>query len=173
MKKVMFTGGGTAGHVNPAIAVADYIRTHEPDCQIWFCGGKGNIEEKLVAREGYQIFSFPMSGLSRKFDKAGIKQNIVALKDAMEAVSGSKKILRKLEPDIVVGTGGYASFPMVYAAQRLGIKTVLMEANAIPGITVKRLAAKADCVMVSFEETEKQLTNARRLFVPETRSARK
>lgn len=158
--KVIFCGGGTAGHVNPAIAAADYFKKQE-DCQIWFSGAKGGIEEKLVERAGYQLFAFPLAGLSRSLSFSGLRQNVRAGQNAISAVREAKKILKKVQPDVVIGTGGYASYPMVAAAQQLGVKTALLEVNATPGMVVRRLSHRADCVMLGFEETA-ALVKARR-----------
>lgn len=158
--KVIFCGGGTAGHVNPAIAAADYFKKQE-DCEIWFSGAKGGIEEKLVSRAGYQLFAFPLAGLSRSVSLSGLRQNVRAGQNAVAAVNEAKKIIKRLSPDVVVGTGGYASYPMVAAAQKLGVKTALLEVNATPGVALKRLSHKADVVMLGFEETA-QLVKAKK-----------
>ena len=150
--KVIFCGGGTAGHVNPAIAAADYFKKQE-DCEIYFSGAKGGIEEKLVERAGYRLFAFPLAGLSRSLSFSGLRQNVRAGQNAFSAVREAKKILGEVRPDVVIGTGGYASYPMVAAAQQLGIKTALLEVNATPGVALKRLSRRADCVMLGFEET--------------------
>lgn len=154
--KVIFTGGGTAGHINPALAVAKYISEQE-DCEISFCGGKGNLEETLVPHYGYEIDTFPIKGLSRGKSFAAIFQNITAVTQMLSAVQGCKKIIKKRKPDIVIGTGGYASFPMVLAATQCGVRTAVIEANAIPGIATKRLAPKVDCVMTTYAATEKMI----------------
>ena len=125
--KIVFAGGGTAGHVNPALAVAGYICQKEPGSQIWLSGGKGNIEEKLAQKAGYPIYTFPLKGLSRAKSLAGIKQTLKALLDMQKATGECKKILADIQPDVVMGTGGYASFPMVRAAIQLGIKTAVLE----------------------------------------------
>ena len=150
--KVIFCGGGTAGHVNPAIAAADYFKKQE-DCEIYFSGAKGGIEEKLVERAGYRLFAFPLAGLSRSLSFSGLRQNVRAGQNALSAVREAKKILGEVRPDVVIGTGGYASYPMVAAAQQLGVKTALLEVNATPGVALKRLSRRADCVMLGFEET--------------------
>ena len=152
--KIVFAGGGTAGHVNPALAVAGYICKQEPGSQVFLSGGKGNIEEKLAAKAGYPIYTFPLKGLSRSKSLAGIQQTVRALVDMQKATGECKKILKDLQPDVVMGTGGYASFPMVRAAAQLGIKTAILEVNATPGIATKQLAKKVDCTMLSFAETE-------------------
>ncbi|MBQ3534040.1 MAG: UDP-N-acetylglucosamine--N-acetylmuramyl-(pentapeptide) pyrophosphoryl-undecaprenol N-acetylglucosamine transferase [Clostridia bacterium] len=160
--KIVFAGGGTAGHVNPALAVAGYICKQEPDSQVWLSGGKGNIEEKLAAKAGYPIYTFPLKGLSRAKSLAGVKQTVRALLDMQKATGECKKILRDIRPDVVMGTGGYASFPMVRAAAQLGLKTAVLEVNATPGIATKQLAKKVDCTMLSFAETEKLVPGAKR-----------
>ena len=163
--RVIFAGGGTAGHVNPALAVANYIKKTEPDSQIWFFGGTGNIEEKLVEKAGYPIYTFPLRGLSRSMSLKGMAQNAKALLDTAAAIRGCKKIIRELKPDLVMGTGGYASFAMVYAAAKCGVKTAVLEVNAVPGITVKQLSDKVDCVMLNFAETAKHVKKAKRIEV--------
>ena len=163
--KIVFAGGGTAGHVNPALAVAGYICKVEPGSQVWLSGGKGNIEEKLAAKAGYPIYTFPLKGLSRAKSLAGLKQTFRALLDMQKATGECKKILREIKPDVVMGTGGYASFPMVRAAAQLGIKTAVLEVNATPGIATKQLAKKVDCTMLSFAETEKLVPGAKRFVL--------
>ena len=160
--KIVFAGGGTAGHVNPALAVAGYICKQEPGSQVFLSGGKGNIEEKLAAKASYPIYTFPLKGLSRAKSLAGVKQTVKALLDMQKATGECKKILKDLQPDVVMGTGGYASFPMVRAAAQLGIKTAILEVNATPGIATKQLAKKVDCTMLSFAETEKLVPGAKR-----------
>ena len=163
--KIVFAGGGTAGHVNPALAVAGYICQKEPGSQVWLSGGKGNIEEKLAAKAGYPIYTFPLKGLSRAKSLAGLKQTLQALLDMQKATGECKKILRELQPDVVMGTGGYASFPMVRAAAQLGIKTAILEVNATPGVATKQLAKQVDCTMLSFAETEKLVPGAKRFVL--------
>ena len=155
--RVIFTGGGTAGHINPALAVAKYISEQE-ECEISFCGGKGNLEETLIPHYGYEIDTFSIRGLSRGKSLSAIFNNAAAVGQMLIAVAGCKKIIKKRKPDIVIGTGGYASFPMVLAATQCGIKTAIIEANAIPGIATKRLAPKVDCVMTTYSATEKMIS---------------
>ena len=150
---VIFTCGGTAGHINPAIAVANTVRTRYPDAKILFIGAQGHMEERLVPQAGYELKCLPASGLSRKLSLAGLKKNIHAVKCVLSAVTECKKIFRQFRPDVVVGTGGYASFPALYAAQSMGIPTCVHEANALPGITTKLAANKADRVLVAFDKS--------------------
>ncbi len=150
---LIFTCGGTAGHINPAIAVANMMKERHPDANILFIGAVGKMEEKLVPQAGYELRSLPASGLSRKISMKGMKQNVYAVKCVLGAVSECKKIFREFKPDAVIGTGGYASFPALYAAQSMGIPTCVHEANAVPGVTTKMAAKKADRVLVAFEES--------------------
>jgi UDP-N-acetylglucosamine--N-acetylmuramyl-(pentapeptide) pyrophosphoryl-undecaprenol N-acetylglucosamine transferase len=150
---LIFTCGGTAGHINPAIAVANEMKKRYPNANILFIGAEGKMEEKLVPQAGYELRSLPASGLSRKLNAKGIKQNFYAIKCVLSAVGACKKIYREFKPDAVIGTGGYASFPALYAAQSMGIPTCVHEANALPGVTTKLAANKADRVLVAFEES--------------------
>ena len=150
---LIFTCGGTAGHINPAIAVANQLREKYPDCKILFIGAEGHMEEKLVPQAGYEVMCLPGSGLSRKLNFAGLKQNIHAVKCVLGAVSQCKKIIRDFQADAVIGTGGYASFPALYAAQSMGIPTCVHESNAVPGVTTKLAANRATRVLVAFEES--------------------
>ena len=156
---VIFTCGGTAGHINPAIAVANILKQRKPDCKILFIGAEGHMEEKLVPAAGFELVTLPGSGLSRKLNVAGIKKNIYAIKCVVNAVAKCKKIIRDFEADVIVGTGGYASFPAIYAGSRLGIPTVVHESNALPGLTTKLAAGVASKVMVCFEESVKHYKN--------------
>ncbi len=150
---VIFTCGGTAGHINPAIAVANIIKERHPDAKILFIGASGHMEEKLVPKAGYELACLPGSGLSRKISFSAIKKNAVALKNVLSAVSQCKKIIRNFQADVVVGTGGYASYPALNAASKLGIPTIVHEANAVPGLTTKMAAKTATRVLVAFEES--------------------
>ena len=150
---LIFTCGGTAGHINPAIAVANCIRERHPDCKILFIGATGHMEEKLVPQAGYELKCLPGSGLSRGKNLAAIKKNMNAVKCVLNAVKECKKLFREFKPDCVIGTGGYASFPALYAGARMGIPTCVHESNAVPGLTTKLAASKASRVLVAFEES--------------------
>lgn len=152
---VIFTCGGTGGHINPAIAVANLIKERNPGCNILFIGAKGHMEEQLVPKAGYRLECLPGSGLSRGKNLAAIKKNIKAVKCVLDAVGQCKKIIKEFKPDVIVGTGGYASFPALYAGSKLGVPTCVHEANAVPGLTTKLAANLADRVLVCFEESRK------------------
>ena len=162
---VIFTCGGTGGHINPAIAVANLIKERNPGCNILFIGAKGHMEEHLVPKAGYRLECLPGSGLSRGKNLAAMKKNIKAVKCVFDAVSQCKKIIREFKPDVIVGTGGYASFPALYAGSKLGIPICVHEANAVPGLTTKMAANMADRVLVCFEESKKYYKHPERVEV--------
>ena len=162
---LIFTCGGTAGHINPAIAVANMMKERYPEANVLFIGAEGKMEEKLVPQAGYELKSLPASGLSRKLNLKGIKQNLYAVKCVLNAVSQCKKIFKEFKPDAVIGTGGYASFPALYAAQTMGIPTCVHEANAVPGVTTKMAAKKADRVLVTFGESVQYYSNPQKVEV--------
>ena len=162
---VIFTCGGTAGHINPAISVANILKERCPDANILFIGAKGHMEEKLVPQAGYALKCLPASGLSRGKNFAAIKQNIHAAKCVVDAVSECKKIFREFKPDVILGTGGYASFPALRAGAKMGIPTCIHEANAHPGLTTKMAAKRADAVLVAFEESRNHYKNPEKVEV--------
>ena len=162
---LIFTCGGTAGHINPAIAVANMMKQRHPEANILFIGAVGKMEEKLVPQAGYELESLPASGLSRKLNLKGIRQNFYAVKCVLDAVKECKKIFLDFKPDAVIGTGGYASFPALYAAQSMGIPTCVHEANAVPGVTTKLAANKADRVLVTFDESVQYYKNSAKVEV--------
>lgn len=157
--KLLITGGGTGGHVNPGIAIAKYVQSRRSDAEVRFAGTAAGIESKLVPREGYQLYTVDVRGLKRSFSPSAIAYNIATLEKSLTATAKAKKILKEYRPDVVVGCGGYASFPMVRAAQQLHIPTVLLEVNAFPGVVTKSCAKKADRVLISFENTRGLLEN--------------
>lgn len=147
--KVVMTGGGTAGHVNPALSIAGIIKKYEPDSEIEFIGTKKGIESTLVPRNGYTLHRILVLGLKRSLHP----KNIAAAVCACTSYLKSRALLSKIKPDIVVGTGGYVTWPVASAAASLGIPCALHEANAVPGFAVKMLKNKADVVFVNFKET--------------------
>ena len=150
---LVFTCGGTAGHINPAIAIAGEMRRRHPDCKVLFIGAEGHMEEKLVPQAGFELKTLPGSGLSRKKNLAGLKQNVHAVNCVFRAVRACKEIFKEFRPDVIIGTGGYASFPALYAGSKMGIPTCVHESNAVPGVTTKMIAKHASRVLVAFEES--------------------
>ena len=162
---LIFTCGGTAGHINPAIAVANMMKERHPDANILFIGATGHMEEKLVPQAGFQLMCLPGSGLSRGKNLAAVKKNLYAVKCVLDAVKACKQKFREFQPDVVIGTGGYASFPALYAAQSMGIPTCVHESNAVPGVTTKLAAARADAILVAFPESVAHYKRAERVEV--------
>ncbi|WP_373164747.1 undecaprenyldiphospho-muramoylpentapeptide beta-N-acetylglucosaminyltransferase [Agathobaculum sp. Marseille-P7918] len=155
--RLYITGGGTGGHVTPGLAIARYFEHKHPDTVVRFAGSARGIENKLVPREGYPLDAIEIIGMSRSLSPKGVAHNIKAAKLAVSAISKAKKLLRQARPDCVIGCGGYASFAVVRAAQQMGIPTVLLEVNALPGKVTKMLSKKADRVLVCFEQAKEIL----------------
>lgn len=152
--RVIMTGGGTGGHVNPALAIADTIRKNEPDSEIIFVGTTHGKETELVPRAGYELRYVEIQGISRSLSP----KNIRAAWYILTAPHKAEKLIKEFRPDIVVGTGGYACWPTLKAAAKLGIPTVVHESNALPGLAVRRLQNQVDRVLINFEQTREGLT---------------
>ena len=149
--RVLISGGGTGGHANPAIAIANYIREKDKNVQIAFAGTEKGIENILVPKEGYKLYHLKVKGFKRKFSL----QNIDALIKAVTSQITAKKIIKEYRPDVVIGTGGFVSYPVLAVAAKLKIPTVIQELNAIPGVTTKMLAKNVDKIMINFEDSRK------------------
>ena len=151
--KFILTCGGTAGHINPALAVAGRLRELMPDCEILFIGAEGKMEMELVPREGYKIEPLKITNISRSHSLEAIVHNLDTLKNVAVSTREAKRIMRDFKPDVVIGTGGYVCYPVLMAASELKIPTAVHESNAVPGLTTKLLAEHVDKVMVGFEES--------------------
>ncbi len=147
--RVIFAGGGTAGHINPALAIAGYLRERQPDAEILYIGAKGGMEERLVPQAGFEFTGISVQGFKRKVSFKAFKENIKTVNLAVSAGKTAKKIIQEFQPDICIGTGGYVSGPVLRAAQKLGVPTLIHEQNAYPGVTNKMLSKKADRVMLA------------------------
>ena len=160
MLRILLAGGGTAGHINPALAIAEIIKEKHPDTQFCFAGTPDGLEASIIPKEGYDFKPIKIKGFQRKISLENIKRNIKAV--SYLAMSGyrSKQIIKEFDPDIVIGTGGYVSGPIVRAAAKMGIKTAILEANAFPGVTTKILSKYVDKVMLTVKETEKYLDSS-------------
>ena len=150
--KVIISGGGTAGHINPALAIADYL-AKEKQAEILFIGTEKGLESRLVPQAGWDIRYIEVVGLIRKLTP----KNLTVIKKLVTAVFRSKKIMKEFCPDLVIGTGGYVCAPVLFAAHSLGIPTVIHEQNVIPGVTVKMAAKTAERICISFPETTRYL----------------
>ncbi len=154
---ILFAGGGTAGHINPALAVADYIVSKHPNAKISYIGTERGLESRLVRAAGYDFYPIEVAGFQRKISFENIKRNVAAVKMMLTSSIEAKKILKNIKPDVVVGTGGYVSGPVLREAAKLKIRTCIHEQNAFPGITTKALASMVDTVMLAMPEAEKYL----------------
>lgn len=157
--RILLSGGGTAGHINPAVAIAKYAIEKDKDTKVLFVGTKKGMESTLVPKEGFDIKYVNVSGLKKELSLSSM---ISAAKLAF-AVAKSVAILKKFKPDVVVGTGGYVCVSSVLAAKLLKIPTIIHEQNVFPGTAVKFLADKATITATSFEESDKYLKNASRI----------
>ena len=145
--RVLIIAGGTAGHINPALAVASEIESQIPNAKILFAGREKGMEYELVTGAGYEFVNIEVHGIQRSLSLTNIKRNIVALWHLMWAIPTAKKIVKNFNPDICIGFGGYVSGPVVRAAAKAGVKTVIHEQNAFPGVTNKLLAKKVDLIL--------------------------
>ncbi len=156
-KKILIATGGTGGHINPALAVAGYIRDKYPKADILFVGTAVKMEAQLVPAAGYAFKTIDIQGFSRDLTPSGIKQNISTLIKLVKSSSQAKKIIKEFDPDIVLGFGGYVGGPVLRTACKLGIPTAIHEQNAFPGVTNKALAKIVDKVMLTAPEAEKYM----------------
>lgn len=155
--RIVLAGGGTAGHINPALAIASYIKEQEPQTEILFIGNKDGMEQDLVKKAGFKIESIVISGFKRNFKPQSIVHNIKTVKRAFTASAKAKKIIADFKPDICIGTGGYVSGPVVRTAANMGIPAIVHEQNAFPGVTTKMLSKKVNKVMLAIEDAKKHL----------------
>ena len=153
--RVLMTGGGTAGHINPALAIANTIKTNIPDAEIEFVGTERGLENTLVTKEGYKLHHVNIMGISRSLSLKNIKAVMLIFTSQIEA----KKIIKDFNPDIVIGTGGYVCWPALKVAAKMGIPTVAHESNARPGLAIKQLQGNLDKILVNFKDTEKYIKN--------------
>lgn len=151
--KIVFTCGGTAGHINPAVSIANNIKRIRSDAEILFVGAENNMEMELVPLEGYDIKSIKITNISRGHSIEDLKHNADTIKNVAVSIHESKRLLREFKPDIVVGTGGYVCYPVITAASRMHIKTAIHESNALPGLTTRLLADHVDKVMVGVSDS--------------------
>ena len=152
-KRFILTCGGTAGHINPAIAVAQRLRELLPDCEILFLGAEGKMEMELVPRDGFEIRPLRVTNLSRGHHLSDVGHNIATVKNVIESGHEARRILKDYRPDVVLGTGGYVCYPVLHEAAKLRIPTLVHESNAVPGLTTKLLAEQVSCVLLGYEES--------------------
>ena len=168
MKRVLFTCGGTAGHVNPAIALAQLMKEKDPETEFLFVGAERGLEKDLIPKASYAFRTVHISSFHRSFKPKEIKHNLVSLANMVRAPREAKAILREFRPDVVIGTGGYASYPAVKAAAEMGIPTAVHESNMVPGLTTELLEPCADRIMVGFEACRQHYKHPEKVIVTGT-----
>ncbi len=157
MLRILLAGGGTAGHVNPALAIAEIIKGKHSDAEFAFAGTPDGIEARLVSNAGYKFYPIKVKGFQRKINLNNIKRNVKAASYLLTAGRNANKIIDEFKPDLVIGTGGYVAGPVVRAAAKKGIKTAIHEQNAYPGVTNKLLSKTVDKVMLTVKEAKDYL----------------
>ncbi len=162
---VAFAAGGTGGHINPALAIADKLKEVFPDTKILFIGSPDGLESKLVKKAGYDFAPVKMAGIQRKLTPHNIKLNVQAVHYYLNAGKCIRKIFDDFSPDLVIGTGGYVTGTVLKTALKCGIKTALHESNSLPGVSTKMLAPKADLVMLGTEDAKKHLGECKKCVV--------
>lgn len=157
--RVIVAAAGTAGHINPGLAIANEIKKQEKNSEIMFIGTQRGLENDLVPRAGYKLKTIEAYGFSKKISIDNIKKTCATLK----ATGKARKIIQEFKPDIIIGAGGYICGPVVWAADKERIPVVLHESNAFPGKAVKMLAKKANTVLISFEEARERINGAKNI----------
>ena len=152
--RILFSGGASGGHVNPALAIAEIMKANYPGCEIAFVGTPDGIENSLVPQAGYKLYKIKIEGVNGKSGVRKLKAYARAFTSQFEA----KKLIKEFKPDIVIGTGGYACWPALAVAAKMGIPTMLHESNSYPGMAVRKLQETVDVIMTNFESTKDLLS---------------
>lgn len=159
--RVIVSGGGTGGHIYPAIAMCQKLEEEIDDLEILYVGLNDGPEKRIVNKYGYKFRAIEAMGLPRKISKRLFKSLLTNLRGFKEA----KKIIKEFKPDFVIGTGGYVCAPILYQASKKNVKTLIHESNSFPGVTTRFLSNKVDLVCISFEEAKKHLKNKKNVYV--------
>lgn len=159
--KILLSGGGTAGHINPALAIAKYAISQDPDTEVLFIGTKKGLESTLVPKEGFDIKFVDVEGLQKKISF----ESFVSASKLGVATIKMVAIMRKFKPDVVVGTGGYVCVPAILAAKILKIPSVVHEQNVFPGSAVKFLADKCNATLISFDESRRYFKDTTKMYL--------
>lgn len=168
LRRVIFTCGGTAGHVNPAIALAQLMHKRNPKTEFLFVGAERGLEKDLIPKAGYPFRTVHISSFHRSLRPREIRHNLVSVCNLVRAPREARAILREFWPDVVIGTGGYASYPMVKAAAKAGIPTAVHESNIVPGLTTEMLEPFADRILVGFESCRSHYRHPEKVLVTGT-----
>ena len=158
--KVLLAGGGTAGHINPALAIAGYIKKKRPETEFLFIVNRDGMEQRLVPQAGFDIKSITISGFKRSFSPKNMVENFKTVTRTFTSSHEAKKIISEFKPDICIGTGGYVSGPVIRTAAKMGIPCIIHEQNAYPGVTNKMLAKSVNKVMLAVPDAKKYFEKA-------------
>ncbi|MEG1657551.1 MAG: undecaprenyldiphospho-muramoylpentapeptide beta-N-acetylglucosaminyltransferase [Oscillibacter sp.] len=167
-ERVLFTCGGTAGHVNPAIALAQRLHEENPTTEFLFVGAERGLEKDLIPQAGYAFRTVHISSFHRSIKPRELRHNLISVGNLVRAPHEARAILREFRPDVVVGTGGYASYPIVKAAAKAGIPTAVHESNMVPGLTTEMLEPYADRILVGFEACRQHYKHPEKIIVTGT-----
>ena len=163
--RILMTGGGTAGHINPALTIAELLKKEYPDAEFLFVGATGRMETQLVPAAGYPIRTVTVRGFQRRLSLKNIGRNFLAVVNVLTASAAAKKIVREFKPDLAVGTGGYVCGPVLREAIRAGVPTAVHESNAFPGVTVKMLGKEGATVLLCSEDARRHIPEGVRVIV--------
>lgn len=163
--RVIFTCGGTGGHINPALAVAKLLRAKRPESEILFVGAVDGMEANLIPREGFRLETLTVASYLRKLTPSAIRHNVRTAIAIRRALRRADEIIDEFRPDVILGTGGYASFPMLKQGTKRHIPTAVHESNAVPGLATRLVADRVDKILVSFEECRNAYRNRDRVEV--------
>ena len=161
MKKIIISGGGTGGHIYPALALADALKAKDKSYELLFVGAEGKMELEIVPKYGYKIIALPIRGFNRGQTLSNLTLPFRIISSILKAII----ILQKEKPNAVIGTGGYASLPLLWIAQWLGIKTFIQEQNSYPGWTNRLLSSKADKIGVAYPNMDKYFPSHKLVFL--------
>jgi UDP-N-acetylglucosamine--N-acetylmuramyl-(pentapeptide) pyrophosphoryl-undecaprenol N-acetylglucosamine transferase len=166
--RILFTCGGSGGHINPAISIANEIKSVFPEAVILFVGGEGNMETELIPADGFKIKTLSVDNLRRSFKPADIAHNVKSAALTALALVKARKLIAQFKPDIVIGTGGYVCYPVLKAASAMKIPTLLHESNVMPGLTTKLLEKHVNSILLGFEDAQNYLTSKQKRIVTGT-----
>ena len=164
----LFACAGTAGHINPALAIAEEARRTVPAAKVLFIGADRELEKKLIPQAGFHLVNIKMSGLRRDISPESIRYNMNTARNLATAGIKAEKLISRFKPDAVIGTGGYICYPILKKAAQMGIPTVVHESNAVPGLTTKLLSAYVDRVLVSFPRLDESYRRPERVILTGT-----
>lgn len=163
--RILITGGGTGGHINPAIAIGSYIKKLQPSWEVAFVGDPDKMEGRMVPAAGFRLYPIKMDGIDRTLSLRSLRHNIRTLQEALNALSVADGLISNFKPDLCIGVGGYVSWPLIRQAQKRGVKTMIHEQNTFPGVTTKTLARRADVVLLPNAKAGERLARAKKKVV--------